>query len=73
MSEVYAIVYTERNPAAKEAAERVKRILENRGLAAEIYSASNLIYSSLPESVSLVITLGGDGTILKTCRSFGEP
>ncbi|MCC6023373.1 MAG: NAD(+)/NADH kinase [Thaumarchaeota archaeon] len=73
MSEVYAIVYTERNPAAKEAAERVKRILENRGLAAEIYSASNLIYSSLPESVSLVITLGGDGTILKTVGALGNP
>ena len=73
MSEVYAIVYTERNPAAKEAAERARRILEGRGIAVEIYSASNLIYSSLPEKVSLVITLGGDGTILKAVGALGNP
>jgi NAD+ kinase len=73
MGEVYAIIYTERNPAAKEAAEKARRILEGRGIAAELYSASSLIYSSLPEKVSLAITLGGDGTILKTVGALGNP
>ncbi len=66
MGEFYALVYTERNPRAREAAEKAKQILEGRGVAAEIYSASKLASEPLPEKASLVITLGGDGTILKT-------
>ncbi|MEM4021319.1 MAG: NAD(+)/NADH kinase [Nitrososphaerota archaeon] len=73
MDELYAIVYTERNPRAREAAERAKRILEDRGVAAEIYSASMLVDGSLPESTSLAITLGGDGTILKTIGALRKP
>lgn len=73
MDELYAIVYTERNPRAREAAEKAKKILKDQGITTELYSASRLIDNPLPEETSLAITLGGDGTILKTVGALRKP
>ncbi len=66
MSKRYAIVYTDKSREAFEAAQRAKRFLERDGSLIEIYSASKLVGGKLPAELDLVITLGGDGTILKT-------
>jgi len=66
MAKTYAVVYTEKRRDAYEAAQHVKRVLELRGVDVRIYGASEIVDKKLPEEVSLVIALGGDGTILKT-------
>ena len=65
MRKLYAVVYTEKSKEAFEAAQRAKHILERGGGSAEIYGASSLIGEKLPAGLDAVITLGGDGTILK--------
>lgn len=72
MRKLYALVYTEKSEEAFEAAQRAKRILERDGGSAEIYSASKLMSEKLPAGLDAVITLGGDGTILKAVGALSD-
>lgn len=73
MRKLYAVVYTEKSEEAFDAAQRAKRILEQGGGLAEIYGASKLIGEKLPAGLDAVITLGGDGTILKAIGALLNP
>jgi len=72
MGGYYAVIYTEKRREAKEAAERAKRFLEERGGLVELKSANQIIDRKLPK-VDLAIALGGDGTILKTVKALPDP
>ena len=72
MRKFYAVVYTEKSREAFEAAQRAKRILEKGGGSAEIYSASKLVEEKLPADLDAIITLGGDGTILKAVGALSD-
>ena len=72
MKRSYAIVYTEKRRDAYEAAQHAKKVLESRGAKVEVYSAGELIGRKLPEKVDLIISLGGDGTILKSLGAISD-
>jgi len=67
-----AVIYTEKRREAREAAEYAKSFLESRGFSVELRSAGQIIGRTLPR-VDLAITLGGDGTILKTVKALPDP
>lgn len=69
----YAVVYTEKRKEAKEAAEYVKKLLSRCEASVEVYSANELIGRKLPEYVDCLISLGGDGTILKSAQALSNP
>jgi len=71
MEEVYVIVYTEKRRDAYEAAQHAKKVLESRGAEVEVYGAGELVGRRLPGKVDLIISLGGDGTILKSLGAIG--
>ena len=64
------MVYSERKPRAAEAAERIRRFLEERGLRVKMLDARQAYGSGVPEGTETLIVLGGDGTLLRAVRAL---
>ncbi len=70
------IVYRDHHPQAAELAQTLIRDIERLGVAARAESATTWQSPGMNEAESLIIVLGGDGTILATarqCARHGTP
>ena len=72
MSEVFAIIYSERKPKAVEAAKRTLELLEKNGLKGIAMNAREAVEKKIPSDTDIVIALGGDGTILKVVDAISD-
>lgn len=68
------IVYQPQNPAAQELTSTVRRIVECEGYEAWVASVWEIAeLEALSTTLRLVVTLGGDGTILRVARVVAVP
>ncbi len=63
-----ALVYQPAVEASRALAEACERDLEHRGKSSEVMSSRDLAAETSLEGLELVVTFGGDGTILRTAR-----
>lgn len=71
MTAAVGLVYQPATEASRVLAEECGRNLERRGVTGRVISSRDLGIETAADDLGLVVTFGGDGTILRTARWLG--